>query len=185
MDIQTTLADKELKAKGKVEAIAKMLLDGKISLADLILAAEGSKDKDKGTCIEAIEFATQARPEIASPACLDFVTGTLLDEAPRVKWESAKVVRNIAHRFPEKLADAVKNLLANSRHPGSVVRWSAAGALGAILELRTRHNKELVPALEAIAAREEDQAIKKIYLAALRRAALPLRPTRKASGKSG
>lgn len=185
MDIQTTLADKNLKAKAKVEAIAKMLLDAQISLAELVRAARGSKDKEKGTCIEALEFATRARPEIASPDCLDFVTEALLDEAPRVKWESAKVVRNIAHRFPERLVEAIKDLRANSTHEGTVVRWSAAGALGAIVELRTTHNKELVPVLQAILEREEDQAIKKIYLAALRRVALPPRPARKVSGKSG
>lgn len=185
VDIQTTLADRNLKAKAKVEAIAKMLLDAQMSLAELLRAARSSKNKEKGTCIEALEFATRERPEIATPDCLDFVAEALLDGAPRVKWESAKVVRNIAHRFPERLVEPIKNLRANSAHEGTVVRWSAAGALSAIVELRTKHNRELVPALEAILEREEDQAIKKIYQAALRRAALPPRPTRKFSGKRG
>ncbi|MFO0858386.1 MAG: hypothetical protein U0640_13650 [Phycisphaerales bacterium] len=172
MDLQTTLLDKHLKAKAKVEAIAKMLLDGKIAVGELIRVAEGSKDKDKATCIEALEFATRARPDIASSGCLDFVTGALLDEAPRVKWESAKVVRNIAHRFPARLADAIKNLLANSEHPGTVVRWSAAGALGAIVELGTTHNRDLVPAIEGRLERgDDDQAIRKIYQAALKKVA--------------
>lgn len=170
MDIQTTLADKQLKAKAKVEAVARLLLDRQIAIGELIRVAEGSKDKDKATCIEALEFATRARPEIASPACLDFVTRTPLSEAPRVRWESAKVVKNIAHRFPAKLAEAINNLLANSEHQGTVVRWSAAGALGAIVELGTKHNKDLVPAIEARLERgDEDQAIKKIYRAALKK----------------
>ena len=170
MDIKTILADKQIKAKAKVEAIATMLLDEQLTVGELIRVAKGSKDKEKGTCIEALEFATRAKPEVATSACLDFVTEALLDEAPRVKWESAKVVGNIAHRFPERLADAVRNLRANSEHSGTVVRWSAAFALGAIVTLRTRHNKELVPAIEAILNRnDEDKAIKKIYQAALRK----------------
>ena len=36
MDIQTILTDKELKAKPKVEAISKMLLEKKVSVAELI-----------------------------------------------------------------------------------------------------------------------------------------------------
>nr|MBK9649744.1 hypothetical protein [Bacteroidota bacterium] len=96
MDIQSILNNKELKAKPKVEAISKMLLDKKITIGELIKVAKVSKDKEKGTCIEAIEFATKTKPDIATPVCFDFVTETLTDEAPRVKWESAKVIVNIA-----------------------------------------------------------------------------------------
>jgi HEAT repeat protein len=170
MDIRATLADKQLKAKSRVEVIAKMLLDKELPIAELIRVAKGSKDKEKGTCIEALEFATKATPEIACAACLDFVTETLLDDAPRVKWESAKVVANIAHLYPESLADAVKNLLANGEHSGTVVRWSAARALGEIVKLRTRHNRTLIPAIEAFLKRDnEDKAIVKIYQSALKK----------------
>ena len=169
MDIQATLADKQLKAKGKVELIAQALLAGELAIGELIRVARDSKDKEKGTCIEALEFATRATPSIASPGCLDFVTETLLDEAPRVKWESAKVVANIAHLYPEKLTAATKNLLANSEHSGTVVRWSVARALGEIVKLRTKHNRTLVPAIEALSEREkDDKAIRKIYQTALK-----------------
>jgi hypothetical protein len=171
MDIRTTLADKQLKAKGKVEAIAKMLLDGRLVVGELISVAGHSNDKEKGTCIEALEFATRAQPTLASAACLDYVVASLLDEAPRVKWESAKVVANIAHLYPERLADAVKNLLANAEHAGTVVRWSAARALAEIVKLRTMHNRTLVPAIEAILKHhDEDTAIVKIYQSALTKA---------------
>jgi hypothetical protein len=167
MGIEAVLTDKELKAKSKVEAISKMLLDEKVTLADVIKVAKASKDSDKGTCIEAIQFATKAKPELASLDCLKFVTGTLLDNAPRVKWESAKVIATIAHLYPDKLDKAIGNLLTNSEFPGTVVRWSAALALGEIVKLRTKRNNDLVQAVEAIVRREEDNAIKKIYLAAL------------------
>jgi HEAT repeat protein len=169
MDIKTILADKNLKAKPKVEAISKMLLDKKITLSELIKIAKLSKDKEKGTCIESLEFATRTKPDIASLPLLDFVTETLADDAPRVKWESAKVIGNIAHLFPTKLDNAIGNLLTNSEYSGTVVRWAAAFALGEIVKLKTKHNKDLIPAIEAIIKRDEDNAIKKIYQKALKK----------------
>jgi HEAT repeat protein len=170
MDIYAILGDKELKAKAKVEKISDLILDGEIGLGDVIKAAKASKDPAKANCIEALEFATKARADLASPECLKFVTETLLEKAPRVKWESARVIGNIAHLFPDKLHKAIANLLTNSESPGTVVRWSAAFALGEIVKLKTKHNRDLVPAVEAIILREEDNAIKKIYAAAVKKA---------------
>ncbi len=169
MDIRTILTDKNLKAKPKVEAISKMLLDKTVSVSELIKVAKDSKEKEKGTCIESLEFATRTKPDIASSAVLAFVTETLTDEAPRVKWESAKVIGNIAHLFPTKLDNAISNLLANSEYSGTVVRWAAAFALGEIVKLKTKRNKDLVPAIEAIMKRDENNAIKKIYQKALKK----------------
>ena len=169
MDIPAVLADKQIKSKLKVEMISSLLLEEKASLADLIKIAKVSKDSEKGTCIEAIEFATRAKPEIATKECLKFVTETLLDKAPRVKWESAKVMGNIAFLYPDQLDKAIVNLLTNSEFPGTVVRWSAAFALGEIVKLKTKRNKDLIPAIEAIIRRDDDNAIKKIYQAALKK----------------
>jgi HEAT repeat protein len=170
MDIHTILNDKQLKAKPKVQAISKMLLDKTISVSELIKVARGSNEKDKGTCIESLEFATRLKPDIASFAVLDFVIETLADESPRVKWESAKVIGNIAHLFPTKLDKAINNLLTNSESSGTVVRWSTAFALGEIIKLKTKRNKDLIPAIESIVKRETDSAIKTIYQKALKKA---------------
>ena len=168
MDIETVLADKQCKTKAKVLTISKMLLEERVNLADVMKVAKVSKDSEKGTCIEAIEFATKAKPALASLDCLKFATECLLDKAPRVKWESARIIGNIAPLYPGKLDRAVANLLSNTESPGTVVRWSAAFALGEIIKLRTKHNRDLVPAVETIIRREEDNAIKKIYQAALK-----------------
>lgn len=162
------LNNKQLKAKNKAEAISKLLLTGKITFEELIKVAKQAQDSPKATCIESIEFATKIKPEIANTACLKFVTKALTEEAPRVKWESARVIANIAHLFPSKLDEAIKNLLVNTEYSGTVVRWSAAGALAAIVILKTKHNKNLVPAIEAICKWEKDNAIKKIYSKALK-----------------
>ncbi len=168
MDIEGLLKDKAIKPKEKTETISNWLLDNTLSTKNLIEFATKEKDPAKATCIEALEFATKQKPDIADENVLAFVTQTLAGKAPRVKWESAKVVGNIAHLFPAKLDSAISNLLANTEHTGTVVRWSAAYALGEILKLNTKHNKDLLPAIETIADREEKNSIRKIYLAAMK-----------------
>lgn len=168
MDFANILSDKSTNNKEKVQQLSDWLLANPGKLKTLLVFAEASKDPAKATCIESIEFATKQNPGIADVSCLAFVTQTLTAKAPRVKWESAKVIGNIAHRFPGKLNEAVKNLLDNSEHEGTVVRWSAAFALGEIIKMKSPLNKTLIPAAEAICKREEKNSIRKMYLAALK-----------------
>ncbi len=160
--------DKTVKAKAQTETLSSWLLENKITLAELIAFAENAKDSPKATCVEALEFASKQNPTIVDKKSFQFVTGTLTAKAPRIKWESAKVIGNVAHLFKDKLDEAITNLLTNSEYEGTVVRWSAAFALGEIIKLKTKHNKELIPAIEAICNAEEKNSIKKIYLAALK-----------------
>jgi HEAT repeat protein len=169
MNLTTVLSDKSLKGKAQVETITQLILNKKVTTAELIEAAMASKDPGKAACIEALEFATKIDPTFGTEAVLKYVSKTLTEKAPRVKWESAKVIGNIAQLYPTKLDEAVANLLINSEHSGTVVRWSAAFALGEIVKLKTKHNKDLIPAIDAINLREEKNSIKKIYQAALKK----------------
>lgn len=169
MKLEELFGDKALKQKTKTELLGKLLIDKEVTLEELIAFAEKSKDTEKATCIEAIEYATRQDPNIANDKCLKYVSQKLTEEAPRVKWESAKVIGNIAHLFPTKLNVAIANLLTNSEYNGSVVRWASAFALGEILKLKTKHNKDLLPAIEAICNREEDTGVKKKYLDAIKK----------------
>lgn len=168
MSIEEILKDKSVKPKQKTEKLAGLLLNKSISGAELIAFAKDAKDPIKATCIEAIEFATKKKPELADQKLLEFVTNTLTENAPRIKWESAKVIGNIAQVFPRKLEKPVGQLLINTRHEGTVVRWSAAFALAEIFKLKTNLNTELRPQLEKIVKNEEKGSIKKIYLKALK-----------------
>ena len=114
-----------------------MVLNNSNIIDELITFAKESKDPIKATIIESFEFATKLKPEIANKTLLLFVSQTLTAKAPRVKRESAKVIGNIAHLFPKKLEEAIKNLLVNTEHEGTVVRWSAAFALSQIIKLNT------------------------------------------------
>jgi hypothetical protein len=163
------LADKSIKPKEKTEILSTMLLDNSLTIDQLIEIAKKGKDPVKATCIEVMEYATQKRPEVASLKCIEFVSETLAEKAPRIKWESAKVIGNTCHLFPDHLEKALMNLLLNTEHSGTVVRWSAAYALGKILLIKHKNNPELAPTLESICQREEKNSIQKIYLAALKK----------------
>lgn len=126
MTIDELLEDKALKLKEKTETISKWILDESLPVDELLAFADKQKDSYKVTCIEAIEFATKLRPEIADESVLTFVTNTLTEKAPRIKWESAKVIGNIVHLFPTKLEKSIENLLVNTSHEGTVVRWCTA-----------------------------------------------------------
>ena len=170
MEITAILNDKLTKPKEKTEALSTMLLENRLGVSELLAFARTAKDPVKATCLEALEIATKIRAGIAGPDCLEFASMALQEKAPRLKWEAAKVIGNIAHLFPENLDKAIGNLLANTEHSGTVVRWSAAYALGEILKLDLKAHAELLPAVEAIAEREEKNSIKKIYQTAMKKA---------------
>ncbi len=163
------LQDKAIKAKDKTKRIGELLLQKAVNVDELLETAKAQKDVAKATLIEAMEYTSKASPEIVNEKAFHFVVQSLQDDAPRVKWEAAKVIANTAHLFPKLLKGAIANLLANTEHNGNVVRWSAATALSKIILLNTTLNKELVPATEAIIEWEQDNAVKKIYQQALKK----------------
>jgi HEAT repeat protein len=170
MILETVLFDKMLKPSQKPGLLSNMLLESPSLVAELVILAGRAKDPDKANCIEALEHASLANPGIANDECFSLVVESLGSKAPRVKWESARVIANVAHRFPSRLPEAIPGLLANTEDPGTVVRWSAAFALGAILKLKTSLNPGILPAIEAIVEREEKNSIRKIYLEAIKKA---------------
>lgn len=168
MTLDELLNDNSKKIKEKTETISNWLLDGSLPMEELIAFAEIAKDTAKATCIEAIEYATQKTPAISDENVLSFATQSLTNKAPRVKWESAKVIGNIAPLFPTKLDLTLSNLILNANDKGTVVRWATAYALGEILKLKTKHHNELLNTLEALCDTEDNNGVKKKYLEALK-----------------
>lgn len=167
--IQQILNDKSIKPKQKTEQLSHQLLENNISADEIINFTKNAKPPQIATCIEALEYATQKNPGIIDKKTFQFITECLSAKEPRIKWESAKVIGNTVHLFPSLTGNAIKNLLVNAEHTGTVVRWSAAFALGEILKLNTKLNKDLIPTIEAIIQREEKASIRKIYLNALKK----------------
>lgn len=169
MMLEDLLFDKSIKAKAKVSQIGEWLIKGELLMEELMAFTETQTSINKATCIEALEYATKKKPEIANEMLLDFVTATLKEEEPRIKWESARVIANIVKMFPSQLDNTVNNLLANVEHDGTVVRWATASAISEIVKLKTDQNKALVPLVEALSERENDSGVRKKYDEALKK----------------
>ncbi len=169
MTLETIFADKSLKSKAKITQIGEWLLDGSLPIDELLAFAEKQDKVTQATCIEAIEYATRENPNLADESVLDFAVLALKAEAPRIKRESARIVANIAKLFPDKLSAAIQNLLKNTKHEGTVVRWASALALGEILKLKTDFNTSLLPKIEKLAKTETENGVKKKYLDALKK----------------
>lgn len=167
MTIEQVFQDKSIKAKAKVSTIGEWLLNGELPIDEWVAYAEKQKATDKATCIEAVEYATKKTPSIADENLMTYVIEALKNEEPRIKWESAKVIGNIAQLFLNQLGKAINNLLPNAENTGTVVRWATAFALAEILKLKTEHDGKLLPKIEALCEKEEDISVKKKYIDAL------------------
>lgn len=167
--LKSLFESKEKKPKEKIEQIRVWVIEGKLSIVELIDFAKISKDPIKASCIEALEFITSENSNFGTNDMLEFAIMSLKEKAPRIKWESAKVIGNIAMHFPNKLDNAIINLLDNSEHQGTVVRWSAAYALTEIFKINNAFQNILLPSFKAILEREEKESIKKIYLKSIKK----------------
>ena len=169
MQIEQLFKNKTQKPKERTAHLSQLVSDQTVSVDELIAYAAKAKDPAKATCIESLEFATQTNPQILDETALNWIIECLADKAPRIKWESAKVVGNTIHLHPSLIGSAVKKLLDNTESDGTVVRWSAAFALAQVVKLKSNINSTLIPALQATMEQEEKNSIKKIYLAALKK----------------
>ncbi|WP_407518403.1 HEAT repeat domain-containing protein [Elizabethkingia anophelis] len=165
MSLEEIFQDKSIKAKAKVAQIGAWLISQELPVDELLAFA----DAQSSTCIEAVEFATKKSVITTDDSLLSYVTKSLAEEEPRVKWESAKVIGNISKQFADKLAPAIAGLLKNAENKGTVVRWATAYALAEILKLKMDYNKTLLPKIEILSEKEEDNGVKKKYLDALKK----------------
>lgn len=169
MNIDFILNDKSKKPKERISELAEGIINRSINIDELIEFALKSKDPMKASCIEALEYTSKKHPELIDRRAFDFAINSLHEKAPRIKWESAKVIGNTVSLFANDLGKALHNLLENTEHEGTVVRWSAAFALGEILKLKTSHSEDLLQTFETIIVNEEKNSIKKIYLDAIKK----------------
>ncbi|WP_343565653.1 HEAT repeat domain-containing protein [Sphingobacterium sp.] len=167
--IDQIFGDKSIKLKQKVTILGNCLIDGELRYDHLLKYADQQKASDKATCIEAIEYATKKNLSIVDTMLLDYVTNALKDNVPRIKWESAKVIGNIARLYPDQLGQTINYLLQNTKDNGTVVRWATVFALAEIIKLKTDQTGQLISKVELLSEQEEDNAVKKKYLDVLKR----------------
>lgn len=167
MDILQQIRTSGKKGKDLNFYVAKLIKDYKPSAQDFDRLLNEGKDTERGVCVEALEYLTQTKPQIAKPY-LDTVIRSLSDKAPRVKWEAARVVANLANTFPQDVESAVSGLVKNTADKGTVVRWSAAFALGQIAKSNPSLRNRLVDQIKILSQKEENSGVKNVYLKALK-----------------
>lgn len=170
MEIAAVFKDKSTKPSEKTGIICKLLLEKAVSLPDLMSYAEQAKASERASCIEAMEFLTKDKPQEANSECLDFAIQYLNAKEPRVQWESARLISNIAHLYPDHLDYAIPKLLLNTKSSGTVVRWSAAMALSKIVVSPYKGRMEVLEKIIQLAEEEEKISIRKIYADAIKKA---------------
>lgn len=148
--------------------LSNALLQGSITTTEMIEFTATAKGSAAGTCMEALCFATEARPDLGTDAVFYCAIKELTNKAPRVRWEAAKVLANLAQQHIDKQSTAFAALLPNTEYPGTVVRWSAALALASMLRAQEQIDPEWVAVLQQLAEKEEKNAIKKMYLSAIK-----------------
>ena len=143
MNIIDLLSDKNLKSVEKRKLIVSLLLSGKLAIAKL----PKLNDKQTGIVLEAMEEISQKDSEVIDENWLKFAENYVNSEDNTLKRESARVIGNIAHKFPEKLKNIIQKLLQNSENKGTVVRWSSGYSLGRIIQIPKFAKSDLFEAL--------------------------------------
>lgn len=187
MNLSEILNKTTLKSKEKNQKISAALLSGELSEKSLLEFAAQARDVDRATLMEAAEYTTKSNPDFGSIHLLQFAGEQLSSEAPRVVWESSRVIGNLCRKYSDAALKLTPRLAANTEHEGTVVRWSTAYALSQIL-IQTK-DKRLSELMRNISKKEKENSIRKIYDAALIKSAsnvsTPAPRLSKPSTKSG
>lgn len=167
--VLTDVLSSKLSAKKKARAIADALSGGSLKPEALLEAGRKLPRAELAILIESLESATRKQPALAGDELFALLVESLADPAPRVRWEAARTVGNVASQHAGNLRPAARALLDNTANASTVVRWAAAQALTAILKTGYAENSFALQLTE-IAAREQDDGVRRVYEKAIRAA---------------
>jgi len=167
MRILDEIRGSDKKPKALLIYLSEKVKKDKSLLKDFSDCLKNATTVEKGTLMEILEYASKNDPDSAI-SHLDEVINHLNFDAPRVKWEAARVIANLSQRYPEKVAKAIDKLLTNANNKGTVVRWSSAFALGEIAKYNKKIKTELVKKIENLSKKEQNNGVKNVYLKALK-----------------
>lgn len=166
MNIVKNILQSKKKPKEKVSLLADKVKKDKKVLDEIVGYFEVGSVAERGNCIEVMEYVSQDKPELII-SFLDFIIENLDYDAPKVKWETARVLGNLAQKFPRKIVKAIPKLFVNSKDKGTVVRWSVAFALTEIAKNAPDLQKELIAKFQSIIKSEQNNGVKNVYIKAL------------------
>jgi len=167
MQLLDTIRSSTKKRKVLLVELSEKAKKDKSLLNDFTKCLEEGNPVEKGICMEILEYVTHENPE-AGVQYIDCAVVYLNYESPLVKWESARVIANLAAKYPEKAAKAIDKLMANTKDKGTVVRWSTALAIGEIAKYNKKVQSDLVKKMEGLIKKESNSGVKNVYLKALK-----------------
>ena len=170
MSIINILNDNSLTSIEKRTRIENSLRTKDVLIKEIELTEKSLDDKQLAIVLEAMELVTRKNPEISDKKWLEFNQKFLSSTSNNLKRESARVIGNIAHLFPNNLEPAIKELLKNLKDPGTVIRWSSAYAFASIITIPNHANSSLYQTISRICEQEENSGVKNLLLKGLKRA---------------
>ncbi len=167
MSLLNLIRSSDQQPKSLAESISLALLQDPHLLDELAVSLEEGDKVEKGILMEAVEFATKTTPSLVNSQ-IDLIARYLDDPAPKVKWEAARIMANVASIFPIKITGAIPQLLLNTKDPGTVVRWSAAYALCEIAKHNLKVRPELMNHFNHIIKTERNSGVRNVYIRAVK-----------------
>ncbi|MBN1263443.1 MAG: hypothetical protein JW991_03735 [Candidatus Pacebacteria bacterium] len=131
---------------------------------------KSAKDKDKGSCADIMKHVSVRKPGLLAPyieTLIEYVNFPL----PRVKWGVPEAIGNLAKDYPDKVAEAMPNLIKNTtddKTNTTVIKWCSAYALTEIAKHNRKTRIQLLPIFEKIIKKEQNNGVKNVYIKALK-----------------
>lgn len=148
------------------DLVKKVQKDEKL-FKSVIDCLENGSDVEKGISGEVMKYITEENSKIVQPY-IDTIIKYLNDDLPKVKWQTSRVIGNIAKDFPGKVDKAVPKLLLNTEDKGTVARWCAAYALSEIIKSSDSARKTYLAKIQEIVKKEKNNGVKNVYEKALK-----------------
>jgi len=167
MSLLSFIRSSDQQPKSLAESISLALLQDPHLLNELAESMAQGDRVEKGILMEAVEFATKTTPSLVNSAT-DLIARYLDDAAPKVRWEAARIIANVAGVFPTKVTSAIPQLLLNTKDIGTVVRWSAAYALAEIAKHNLKVRPELMHHFSHIIKTEQNSGVRNVYVRAVK-----------------
>lgn len=163
MTIEEILSSKA-KPKDKLDQLSKAILAKDILLEEIVDHYRDASTSEKGYLVESLEYVSQEKPEMIEPI-VDFVIDNInFPDAPRVRWEAARVIANLASLNLKRLKEAFDPLLENTKDKGTVVRWSAALALTELAKNSPAVASKFDKVVAKLERAEENKGVRNHYI---------------------
>jgi len=171
--IQDILASKQ-KPKEKTLLIVQKIREDHTLIHELFSLFATGTDPQKGACADVMKEISKTNPDLLLPY-LDTMIHHITYRALHVTWGVQESLGNMAQEYPAETAAALPQLLKNTTHESTVVRWCAAYAITEITLHNTARQPEMIPTITRLSAREKNNGVQQVYLKALKRLGQPVK----------